>query len=240
MQILGGRARGMNEAERLRRMQKQQNFDNAYRLAGMQDRMAARKQARADQNAWNAYNAALQQGQMQNDYEFDIYDRAAREEQQQWNRGMRERQMALRETPMAAADAGSGGGRLPLDEAERIAEMRIRAQSGDPVAADALDYAGLPVPQEPGKYPDHSSIYNAMPEGATWYEHIPFVGMPQRGRRIEFLHRFGPERDRLERRIKNGTASPEEFRRFQQLTDRAARYISGEGPDLSAYELIDR
>jgi hypothetical protein len=94
MNILAGRARGMNEAERLRRMQRQQDYSNVFKQLGMQNQMERDELNRQTQHDWNVYNWKVNQNKLSQDYEWDVYDRIMREEQQDWQRRIQEEQLS--------------------------------------------------------------------------------------------------------------------------------------------------
>ena len=100
MQLAAGQARGLAEAERIRRLQQQQDFENTYRVLGAMDQREERGLARSDRNQWNTYNALMNARRQDTDFDFNVWDRLQKVDSMNqaldrdaWSRGMEERRL---------------------------------------------------------------------------------------------------------------------------------------------------
>ena len=87
MNILAGQARGMNESERLSRMQEKQDYSQAFNMLQYEDRIGNRDAQQQQNYDWNAYNAGLKQQNAQQDYDWNVYNDSLRQEQSGYQRG---------------------------------------------------------------------------------------------------------------------------------------------------------
>ena len=87
MNILAGQARGMNESERLSRMQEKQDYSQAFNMLQYEDRIGNRDAQQQQNYDWNAYNANLRQQNAQQDYDWNVYRDSLRQEQRGYQRG---------------------------------------------------------------------------------------------------------------------------------------------------------
>lgn len=123
-QMIAGRARGMNEAERLRRQQQQVDFANAFRILGMQERGEAREQARADEFAWRGYQADVAQQQAQEAREQRLWQRGFMGEREQTRTRLAEERLEQQDPYRMLEHRMRGLGGLQRETALGIRDVR--------------------------------------------------------------------------------------------------------------------
>ena len=186
MQMLAGQARGMNEAERMRRMQEQQDFGNSMRMLGFEDQMQSRELARQDAFNWNAYNADVNQQKMGMGYDFDVYDRAIGRDNEMWKRdyqsdiqdrlanqaGMRHTEemakIALRGMPKPQKPLKPGELQDQMEENEFLVNELVNAREEARRGGTAGIRAEQKIKQIVAQKPELAEQVDDLPVDETW------------------------------------------------------------------------